>query len=220
MKHLILLATLISTVAFGAGYGDEKDANLAVIPSGTYVLEPYHGHLTFSYMHSGWSNPSVKFEKFDLKVEIDQDDHANSSVSMTVDTSSINSGSKIFNGHLMGMYFKTEDHPKVTATAKGFTATGPATGTMTANLTIGEITQPVELDIVINAAGPHPHPMAQKAPGLGVSVSAVVDGRPWFPGARFPAPAEVHINLEAELISEEGGEVLAAAFEKIFGPRE
>ena len=210
----------LSTAAFGAGYGEESDADLAAIPSGTYVLEPYHGHLTFSYLHSGWSNPSVKFDKFDISVEIDQDNHANSSVSMTVDAASINSGSKVFNGHLKGMYFKAEENPTITVTAKGFNQTGPTSGTMTADMTIGEITQPVELDIVINAAGPHPHPMAQKAPGIGVSVSAVVDGRPWFPGARFPAPDQVHINLEAELISEDGGKVLAAAFEKIFGPRE
>lgn len=220
MKYLTLIATLLSTAASGAGYGEQQDADLASIPSGTYVLEPYHGHLTFSYMHSGWSNPSVKFEKFNLVVEIDQDDQTNSSVAMTVDASSINSGSKVFNGHLQGMYFQADKYPEVTVMAKGFNQTGPASGTMTADMTIAGITQPVELDIVVNAAGPHPHPMAQKALGLGVSVSAVVDGRPWFPEARFPAPDAVHINLEAELISEEGGKILAAAFEKIFGPRE
>lgn len=219
MKNLLLLTALISSLAFGADEA-KTEASLSDSPSGVYVLEPYHGYLTFSYDHSNWSFPTIKFEDFSLNVNLDNENHANSSVDMVIQAASIHTGSKVFDGHMGNMFFKTADNPEITVSGKGYNASSQNTGTMTVDLTIAGVTHPVELDITINGAGPHPHFLAKKAPGLGISGTAVVDATQWFASAPFPAPNEVTISLEAELIAESGAQALADGFEKMFGPRQ
>ena len=174
-------------------------ADLSEVPSGEYTLDNYHGYITFTYTHLGFSNPRVGFNRFDTKLELDSSNPENSKVEVTIDATSIDSRVAEFNEHLNGAdFFNTAEYPTITFKSTKVEATGGNTFNVTGNLTILGTTKPVTLTTTINKAGNHP---MQNVPAVGVSASAKLLRSEWGLGAYVPAVSdEVELSIEVELL--------------------
>ncbi len=142
------LTTGPSTAQSGAS---APEASAAV--SGTYQTDPGHRYITFSYLHQGYSHPFLRWRDWDATLEWNADDPTASSVSVTIDANSIDSGVDEFDGHLKSdKFFDTANYPEITFVSTSLTKTGDNTGTLTGDLTIKGNTKPVTLDVTLNRA--------------------------------------------------------------------
>jgi polyisoprenoid-binding protein YceI len=125
----------------------------ANISPGTYELDQPHAYLSFSYSHMGLSNPRLHFSDFDAELELDGNSMAQSSVSITVNAASIDSGVADLDEHLRGTdFFDVANHPEITFASSAYEETSEKTGLLTGDLTVMGITKPVTLDVLINSA--------------------------------------------------------------------
>ena len=167
------------------------------VSSGTYVMDPGHGYVTFTYNHVGFSNPQLRFRTIDASAEIDADNPANSTISVTIAADSIDSGVDVFDGHLNGEdWFDTAQFDTISFTSTGLDQSDGTTGTMTGDLTIKGITQSVTLDITLIGAGEHP---LHKKETVGVEARGTVLRSDFGLGAYAPAVSdEVSITISGE----------------------
>ncbi|MEM8977907.1 MAG: YceI family protein [Pseudomonadota bacterium] len=149
MKSLIaaLALTCAATTAFAA---PEK-----------YTLDASHSQVLFSYNHLGFSTTYNMFSGFEGEIMFDQENPANSSVSVTMPTKSMFTGWEARYGHFMSPgLLNATDESMITFTSTGIEVTGEDTALITGDLTINDVTKSVVLDAKLNAVGTHPQ--AQK----------------------------------------------------------
>lgn len=173
-------------------------ADLSAVPSGTYQEDDQHAYAIFSYTHLGFSNPKVRFDDFDVTLQLDSEDPEASEIEVVIDVSSVDSGVEVFDGHLMGAeYFDLANHPTITFESTGVEKTGESTYDIAGELTIKGKTVPVTLAATINGAGEHP---LKKVPAVGVSAAGKVVRSDWGLDAYVPAVSdEVTLTIEVEL---------------------
>ncbi|MCK5750530.1 MAG: YceI family protein [Oricola sp.] len=119
--------------------------------SGVYTPDSGHRYITFSYFHQGFSNPWLRWRDWDGELVWNAENPAESSVNVTIDVASIDSGVDEFDGHLVGEnWFNAAAHPEITFVSTDVEKTGANTGKITGDLTIKGITKPVTLDVVFH----------------------------------------------------------------------
>ena len=72
----------------------------AIAEPATYKLDPTHTAVEFKIDHFGFSTPTGKWMSVDGTLSLDDADPANSSVSLTVDVTKVNSGVEALDEHL------------------------------------------------------------------------------------------------------------------------
>jgi len=191
-KPLIIAAgLLLAQLPAGA-------ADLSAVPSGTYQEDDQHAYVIFSYTHLGFSNPKVRFDDFEVTLQLDSEDPEASEIDVGIDVSSVDSGVEVFDGHLMGAdYFDLANHPRITFESQEVKKTGESTYDIAGELTIKGKTAPVTLAATINGAGEHP---LKKVPAVGVSATGTLMRSDWGLDAYVPAVSdEVTLTIEVEL---------------------
>lgn len=131
----------------------QQDAGSAEFEAitGAYVPDYKHRYITFSYFHQGYSNPWLRWNNWSGTLNWDAETPENSSVNITIDATSIDSGVEEFDGHLHGeRFFDTANYPEITFVSTSVEKTGANTGEVTGDLTIKDITKPVTLDVVFH----------------------------------------------------------------------
>ena len=122
----------------------------------TYVLEANHSFARFGYSHLGYSTQISRFNTTTGSFTIDKA-AGTGSVDVTIDTKSVDTGSKLFDGHIQAEdYLDTAKYP--TATYKGSKVTfkdGVPTS-IDGQLTLKGVTKPVTLTITHFYCMPHP----------------------------------------------------------------
>lgn len=179
--------------------GPSASAALSDLPSGKYDLDKTHAYITFSYMHLGFSKPTLAFRDFEVMLDLDTKKPSKSDLSVTVGAASIDSGVPgEFYDHLIGeRFFNIAEHPLIMFKATKIKMTSDNTADVTGDLTIKGITKPVTLDVTLNNA--MEHPMA-KVPAVGFSGSATVKRSEFDLGYAVPFVGdEIEINVQAEL---------------------
>ncbi len=181
---------------FGMPVGDVSD-----IVAGTYKIEPTHAYLSFSYDHLGFSYPVLSFNTFDGSVVVDPENPANTTVSVTIDASSIDSRVEKFNAHLRGEnFFDVEQFPEITFVSTAALPTSSGSGKITGDLNMKGITKPVVLDVVLHKVGENPF---TKAPAFGISAKANINRSEWDLGAYTPNVSDkVKIVISAEFLKQ------------------
>lgn len=145
-------AAFLIAACGGTANSEETEAGSAAI-SGEYKADQKHRYITFHYLHQGYSRPFLRWRDWDATLNWNAEDATASSVSVTIDASSIDSGVDEFDGHLRGdKFFDVENHPVITFESTSLTTTDENTGTMTGDLTIKGITKPVTLNVTMNRA--------------------------------------------------------------------
>jgi polyisoprenoid-binding protein YceI len=177
-------------------------AEIGDVPSGEYSLDNSHGYVLFSYSHLGFSNPQVGFDSFDVTLDLDTENPADSEVQVSIDATSVNSRVAEFNEHLNGeRFFDTANYPTIEFVSTDIVPTSGDQYEVTGNLTIKDVTRPVTLEAVINKAGQHP---MLNVPTVGISAQTTVKRSDW--GLDYAVPAvsdEVTITIEVEMLQPE-----------------
>ena len=130
--------------------------DIGAAPSGTYIAEATHAYIAFSYSHQGYSNPILRWKKFDANLELDSANPESSSLMVTIPSDAIDSGVAKFDEHLVGAdFFDAANHPVITFKSTDMDQIYTGTGRVTGDLTIKGNTKPITLNVKLNKVGKH-----------------------------------------------------------------
>ncbi len=170
-----------------------------VLAAETYVFDKAHTNIQFSWDHFGFSTTSAEFEEFSGELRFDPENRANSSVEVTIDLDSVDSGFDTFNGHLREKpeWFDTEMYPEATFTSTEIEALGDNRLRVTGDLTLKGVTKEVTLDTTINKIGQHP---VTKAKTIGFDATTTVSRSAFNMDKYVPSVGdEVTISISSEM---------------------
>ena len=141
-------------------------------PAGRYEMDRNHSRLQFRIGHLGLSNYIVRFNKFDIALTLDPNNPPASSVTVTVDPTSVdtdypvdykaghpNSPFQSFDEDLAQSpkFFNAAQYPQITFKSTRVEQTSPGKLRVTGDLTLLGKTHPVTLDAtVVGAVAAHP----------------------------------------------------------------
>lgn len=188
MKSLLLATTLAT--AFGA---------TAAMAADKYTLDASHSQIVFSYNHLGFSTTYGMFSGFDGEIMFDQENPANSSVTVSMPVMSMFTGWEQRDGHFMSAdFFGATEEDMVTSTSTSIEVTGDDTALITGDLSMNGVTKSVVLDATLNQAGTNP--LANKE-WAGFDATTTLLRSDFGLGAFAPAVSDevqVMISIEAE----------------------
>ena len=170
--------------------------------AGTWAIDPVHSEVSFTVRHMMVSKVRGRFDKFEGTIVTAEDPLA-SSVTASVDLSSINTGQEQRDAHIRSAdFFEVEKYPEMTfvSTAvkpeeEGFVLEG--------DLTIKDVTKAVAFNLEITGFGPD----AYGGTRAGFSASTVINRMDYGVSFNGPIPGvpggvavseNVTINLEIE----------------------
>lgn len=116
--------------------------------TGTWNLDPSHTRLGFSARHAMVTTVRGSFTDVSGVLTLDGDDPTKSHADVTVQTSSVDTGTPDRDVHLRGAdFFDVEKWPTLTFTSTSARASGDDEYVLAGDLTIRDVTRPVELAI-------------------------------------------------------------------------
>ncbi|MBF4161072.1 YceI family protein [Nocardioides acrostichi] len=114
--------------------------------TGDYALDTTHSRLGFSVRHAMVTTVRGHFADWSGTAHIDSAAPANSSVTITAQLASIDTGNKDRDGHLAsGDFFDVAQHPEMTFTSTEVSHDGE-TWSITGDLSLHGVTKPVTID--------------------------------------------------------------------------
>ncbi|MDR9425787.1 MAG: YceI family protein [Marinobacter sp.] len=147
----VLLASAVSLALAGAAHADEH--------SGTYAFDnkDTHQFITFKISHLGYSWLYGRFNDFDGQFEYDADNPENSSVSVTVDTASIDSNHAERDKHLRSEDFLyVSEFPEATFKSTRVVVDEEGEADIIGDLTLRGVTREITLDAEMVGHGEDP----------------------------------------------------------------
>ncbi len=166
----------------------------------TYTMDNNHTFPSFSYSHFGYTTQTSRFNKTTGTVVLDKAAKT-ASVNVVIDTTSVDTGSPLFNGHIQGEDFlSTAKYPTATFKSTKVTFDGDKPTSIDGDLTLKGVTKPVTLKItnyqlMVN-------PMLKKE-ALGANATTTVKRSDFNAGKYAPYVGdEVTINIAIEAIHE------------------
>lgn len=113
-----------------------------------WAIDPSHSEISFKVKHLVVTTLTGKFDSFEGSLETANEDFSDAKISFTADVASINTGNKDRDGHLQSDdFFNATAFPKLVFNSTGFTKTGDAEYKLTGDITIRDITKPIELTV-------------------------------------------------------------------------
>lgn len=126
----------------------------AVTP-GTWTIDASHTEIGFTVRHLV-SKVRGKFETFEGSI-VSAEDVTASTVSVSIDLASVNTGTADRDAHLRsGDFFNAEQNPKMTFVSTGIVEKSAGEFVVTGDLTIKDVTKSVELDTEFLGEGGDP----------------------------------------------------------------
>jgi polyisoprenoid-binding protein YceI len=112
--------------------------------TGDYTIDASHSRIGFSARHAMVTTVRGAFKEFEGTARIDAADPAASSVRLTIQTASIDTGSADRDGHLVSAdFFDAENNPEIAFVSTRVEKADEDTWSITGDLTIGGTTKPV-----------------------------------------------------------------------------
>jgi polyisoprenoid-binding protein YceI len=177
-------------------------ASAATAQTSTWIPDKSHSEVDFSVLHLSLTNVRGRFNLSDGAIEVNDADISKSSVKMTIDVSSEDSGSSGRDSALKGSsFFDIEQFPTATfvSTSVAKTATGLA---VNGNLTVKGITKPVTL----NVEGPNgPVKGMDNKLHAGWSATTTLNRTDFQLGSSYPAAAigdDVKLEIDMEVVKQ------------------
>ncbi|MEM1075089.1 MAG: YceI family protein [Pseudomonadota bacterium] len=167
----------------------------------TYDIDPDHQAVAFTIMHAGYAKTLGRFAQVEGSFAYNNETLELSDVSVTIQTASVETWHEARDKHVRSDDFlAAETHPQITFVATGSEPASQTTGTVTGNLTIRGVTQPVTLDVTLNQMADYPCCHGKET--LGISATAQILRSDF--GSTYALPVfvgdEVDIMLEFEAI--------------------
>jgi polyisoprenoid-binding protein YceI len=127
----------------------------ALAAPATYVPDPNHTFVRFSYNHLGFSTQLSRFDKTTGTVTFDPAAKSGA-VDLVIDAKSVDTGSELFNGHIQGADFlDTADFPTATFKSTAVKFDGDAPVSIDGVLTVKGVSKPVTLTVTSFKHGPN-----------------------------------------------------------------
>ena len=170
--------------------------------AGTWAIDPVHSEVSFVVRHMMVSKVRGRFDTFEGTIVTAEDPLA-SSVTASVDLSSINTGQEQRDAHIRSAdFFEVEKHTHMTFASTGIRAEGDHF-LLDGDLTLKAVTKPVTFKLEVNGFGPD----AYGGTRAGFSATTEINRKEF--GVNFDGPIpgvpgsvavsdKVTINLEAE----------------------
>ena len=112
----------------------------------SWKIDSAHSQITFSVRHMMISNVHGRFENFTGEVDFNENDPAQSTVSVVIDTNSVNTREPQRDGHLRSPdFFNVAEFPSATFKSTRVEKAGDNNGKIYGELTIRGVTKPVVL---------------------------------------------------------------------------
>ncbi len=128
---------------------------MSTIPAGTYVIDQSHSEVGFNARHAGIAKVRGQFTEYEGALVVGED-LADSSVTVTIQTASIDTNNEGRDGHLRSAdFFDVDSNPTMTFTSTALNGTGEDF-TVAGDLTLNGITRPVELEVDYNGSAVDP----------------------------------------------------------------
>jgi polyisoprenoid-binding protein YceI len=203
MKRMSLFCALLAATTCVAAQAPGP------VPAGAYTLDKAHASLIFRVNHIGFSNYTRRFKRFDAKLQFDPANMARSSVTVSVDATSLETDyptpEKLdFNAELQNeQWLDTAKFPQMTFRSSKVEVTAPSTLKISGDLTLRGVTRPMVLDATYNG-GYEGQPMDPHA-RIGFSAHGTLKRSDFGMTIGIPAPGttmgvgdEVEVIIEAE----------------------
>lgn len=150
-----------------------------------YAFDPAHTSISYSIDHMGLSEMHGVFRKFDGELQLDVKDLAKSSVSVTIDAASIDTGVDKLDEHLRTPdFFDVGKFPQIAFKSTKVEPTGAKTFKLTGDLTLHGVTKSVTLNASMRTVDSHPF---RKVPAAGFLATGEIKrsefGITTYPGA-------------------------------------
>jgi polyisoprenoid-binding protein YceI len=146
MRSAFMASLLLISMASPVGAQSSDDAKQ--VPTGSYTIDPRHTLVLFAIPHLGIADYYGRFDKVTGSLNYNSGAPEKSSTAITIDMTTIDVPSHELIGELMKpSVFNTAAFPTATFKSRAITRTGPASGTITGDLTLHGVTKPVTLDV-------------------------------------------------------------------------
>lgn len=163
----------------------------------TYALSAEHTFPRFSYDHLGLSRQTLRFNRTTGVVRFDPVAEQ-ASVDIQIDMTSIDTGSRVFDGHIQGPDFlDTAHHPQASYHSTRVLFQDHRPTRIEGELTIKGITHPVALTVTHFFHGPHPM-LGRDA--IGANAMTMISRSAFGAGKHVPAIGDavtIDVSLEA-----------------------
>ncbi|WP_367850188.1 YceI family protein [Rhodoferax sp. WC2427] len=135
MRHTLLALAAIATLTMGTAQAEVA----------TYAIDPSHTFVTFEIGHMGTSTNRGRFDKKEGTAQLDIAGKTGK-VDLTIDATSLSTGTPAFNKHLMSAdFFNVEQYPTLKFSADKFVFNGTKVSEINGTLTLLGKTNPVTL---------------------------------------------------------------------------
>jgi polyisoprenoid-binding protein YceI len=176
--------------------------------AGTWTIDPVHSEVSFVVRHMMVSKVRGRFDKFEGNIET-APDPLQSTVTASVDLSSVNTGNETRDNHIRSAdFFDVEKHPAMTFRSTGIRPEGE-NFLLDGDLTLHGVTKPVTFFLEVNGFGPDPYGGTR----TGFSATTEINRNDWEVSYNGPIPGatnavvlsdKVTINLEIEAVLNSG----------------
>jgi polyisoprenoid-binding protein YceI len=171
--------------------------------AGTWTIDPVHSEVGFSVRHMMVSKVRGKFNVFSGHI-VTGDSPLDSSVTATIDLSSIDTGNRDRDNHIRSAdFFEVDSYKSMTYRSTGVRLTGDSY-VLDGELTLKGITRPISLDLELGGFGPDPYGGQRtgftatgelKRSDFGVDFNAVLETG----GVVVADKVAIHLEIEAVL---------------------
>lgn len=191
MNRLILAIGLLALTA-PASYSQTS----------TWAVDSAHSEVDFAVRHMSVSNVHGRFGGVKGNITFNESDATKSTVSVTIDTNSVDTGSSPRDTDLKSPnFFDVEKFPTATFTSTSVAKSGDRLK-VSGNLTLHGVTRPVELDVEGPSA---PVPGMDHKPHSGYSASTTINRKDFGVGPNYPATVvgdEIKLTIELEVVKQ------------------
>ncbi len=170
--------------------------------SGRYKVDPFHTQALFTVNHLGWTDYTGMFVDGSGSLVLDTKTPANSKVDISFPIAKIRTTVGELDTNLVGAtYFDATKFPTARFVSTRIVPTGPASATMTGDLTIKGVTKPVTFKVRYVGAGPEF--WGDKKEAIGFAATASINRSDFAMGMDVPLVADkvdlvINAGFEAE----------------------
>jgi polyisoprenoid-binding protein YceI len=171
--------------------------NEARVPVGRYDLDLDHCSITFDVEHFKYSRFTMRFDRKKGQLNWNEGGLEQTSVSVSIDAASIDTNVPLLDKMVKSAsLLDVERYPEIRFVSTKFERTGESRGTLTGNLTIHGVTQPVTLDVTFNGFARDP---LTKKDTLGFSAEGQFSRAKFGLATWYPAVGDdIHVRIQAE----------------------
>jgi polyisoprenoid-binding protein YceI len=206
MARALLAATLLTAVACTPVrvLTHSVSQNETRVPAGRYEIDPNHTSITFDIDHFKYTRFTMRFDRKQGQLDWNEGGLDRSTTSVTIDAASIDTNVPLLDKMVKGSdMLDVERNPQIRFVSTRFERTGESRGTLSGDLTIRGVTQPVTLDVTFNGFAPDP---LTKKDTLGFSAEGRFSRAKFGLSTWYPAVGDdIHVRIQAEFVKTPAG---------------